>query len=160
MGDPCLKARTLRIQFAPQPGCPASTPVETHSDALSNLQLHLIVWLPRVQFENEDSKGSKQTREARGLEKRRNETGTPASAGSPTRVLSASTTKLEAVQHGLESRNPRLIPDLGETFTTIEYDVSSGFTYPPCMALSEVPESFVLIGSSILSNAFFLYLLR
>lgn len=47
---------------------------ETLSDTLSNLQLHLIVWLPRVQFENKDSKGSKQAGEARDLEKRRNET--------------------------------------------------------------------------------------
>ena len=58
-GDRCLKARTLRIQsLPPPPGCPASMSAETLSDTLSNLQLHLIVWLPRVQFENKDSKGS------------------------------------------------------------------------------------------------------
>ena len=65
------------------------------------------------------------------------------------------------MQSGCESRNPCLIPDLtGITFTTTEYDISLDFTCSPCIALSEVPESFAVIGSLILSNAFFLYLLQ
>lgn len=35
----------------------------------------------------------------------------------------------------------------GETFTSTEYDLGVDFTYPPCIALSEVPESFVMIRS-------------
>ena len=65
------------------------------------------------------------------------------------------------MQRGRESGNPCLIPDLtGITFTTTEYDINLDFTYSPCIALSEVPESFAMIGSLILSNAFFLYLLQ
>ena len=38
-------------------------------------------------------------------------------------------------------------PTYGETFTSTEYDLGVDFTYPPCIALSEVPESFVMIRS-------------
>lgn len=42
---------------------------------------------------------------------------------------------------------PASFPAYGETSTTSEQDVGVDFTYPPRMALSEVPESFVMIGS-------------
>lgn len=82
-GGSLPQTRDPRIQSWPPPRwlppprgatlSPASTSVETHSDTLSNLQLHLIVWLPWVQFENKDGKGSKHASEARSLEKRQNE---------------------------------------------------------------------------------------
>lgn len=49
----------------PLPGCPSSTRGPTQPrvhicrDTLWSLQIHLIVWFPRVQFENKDNKESK-----------------------------------------------------------------------------------------------------